>query len=794
MALRLSGILMGGVVIVYERKVKLLYEDVTRLLVPESNSESVFCLRFFFLGSLHELNISCDSTGNAVKVKINETWKVEPATDRTLLPKRKLQAKKEAVTLPDVQDVDHPEIGQSRNFSSSNATMPSFQNTSYFAVQLDTLDETYINNDAMEDDVTGHMHQVDPENIKLFEHFDPCQVNTDMYDRFERFDISGEGDTQMNATFSGDLQTDMPSTVLPSQPRQDEDLGGLLADSQMLSHMFFICLHSIFGMSANEQGNPFTDKEIPDQQPESLVNQPSETHNVGREQTGHSKYFTPVNVSLSFPPEPQTPRARRQVQGPIIRKRRRQAANWMDIEKTVIPGEVYQSWLQNASDLTSRRDRKGKDVKKSIMSRMKVASLMELPPTVLIDDLSINANKDIYYPAPLLAQWTKSTQPPHDSPSARATSPQPPEASNSSPQDAAAQFEDPYNFNDYQGGGGSQSIGISFEKDRGVLNEQLEAHLFDNAFEANLVDNIRMRGNKEPPVITTPGNPGSGHGIPRHCSGINSGNIHSGSSLQSIPEDTLWLPDPEVQLKTGPAQSQRPITSSQRLKAMNEGIRMYLKNPFKGPEAESLNSLRIGINLEQAAPSFYETRGLNFEFEAYLADNESIRGNKEPPVVTSPGNRGKPARFIPSSGSGHSIPRHRSEINSGHKHSGSSLQSIPENKSWRPDPDITTVHEKDSAPDQEVLLETGPTQTQPLINTSEPLDAMTEDIRKHLKTHFEWPKAPKHESLNNLATGMDRKRAALFFYQTCVLATRGDIAVDQKVPYGEILISNRSKK
>ncbi|CAI0443800.1 unnamed protein product [Linum tenue] len=680
MALRLSGILMGGVVIVYERKVKLLYEDVTRLLV-----------------------------------KINETWKVEPATDRTLLPKRKLQAKKEAVTLPDVQDVDHPEIGQSRNFSSSNATMPSFQNTSYFAVQLDTLDETYINNDAMEDDVTGHMHQVDPENIKLFEHFDPCQVNTDMYDRFERFDISGEGDTQMNATFSGDLQTDMPSTVLPSQPRQDEDLGGLLADSQMLSHMFFICLHSIFGMSANEQGNPFTDKEIPDQQPESLVNQPSETHNVGRE-----------------------------VQGPIIRKRRRQAANWMDIEKTVIPGEVYQSWLQNASDLTSRRDRKGKDVKKSIMSRMKVASLMELPPTVLIDDLSINANKDIYYPAPLLAQWTKSTQPPHDSPSARATSPQPPEASNSSPQDAAAQFEDPYNFNDYQGGGGSQSIGISFEKDRGVLNEQLEAHLFDNAFEANLVDNIRMRGNKEPPVITTPGNPGSGHGIPRHCSGINSGK--------------------------------------------------YLKNPFKGPEAESLNSLPIGINLEQAAPSFYETRGLNFEFEAYLADNESIRGNKEPPVVTSPGNRGKPARFIPSSGSGHSIPRHRSEINSGHKHSGSSLQSIPENKSWRPDPDITTVHEKDSAPDQEVLLETGPTQTQPLINTSEPLDAMTEDIRKHLKTHFEWPKAPKHESLNNLATGMDRKRAALFFYQTCVLATRGDIAVDQKVPYGEILISNRSKK
>ncbi|XP_020086050.1 uncharacterized protein LOC109708650 [Ananas comosus] len=32
MALRLSGILMGGVVIVYERKVKLLYDDATRIL------------------------------------------------------------------------------------------------------------------------------------------------------------------------------------------------------------------------------------------------------------------------------------------------------------------------------------------------------------------------------------------------------------------------------------------------------------------------------------------------------------------------------------------------------------------------------------------------------------------------------------------------------------------------------------------------------------------------------------------------------------------------------------------
>lgn len=38
MALRLSGILMGGVVIIYERKVKLLYDDVTRLMVVTTST------------------------------------------------------------------------------------------------------------------------------------------------------------------------------------------------------------------------------------------------------------------------------------------------------------------------------------------------------------------------------------------------------------------------------------------------------------------------------------------------------------------------------------------------------------------------------------------------------------------------------------------------------------------------------------------------------------------------------------------------------------------------------------
>lgn len=36
-----------------------------------------------------------------------------------------------------------------------------------------------------------------------------------------------------------------------------------------------------------------------------------------------------------------------------------------------------------------------------------------------------------------------------------------------------------------------------------------------------------------------------------------------------------------------------------------------------------------------------------------------------------------------------------------------------------------------------------------------------------MKAHFDTPGAPQVESLNNLAAGMNRKGAALLFYQTC---------------------------
>lgn len=52
----------------------------------------------------------------------------------------------------------------------------------------------------------------------------------------------------------------------------------------------------------------------------------------------------------------QEPRRR----GPNKRKRGQPSAIEMDYEQTIIPAHIYQHWLQNASDIVSRRGRKKK--------------------------------------------------------------------------------------------------------------------------------------------------------------------------------------------------------------------------------------------------------------------------------------------------------------------------------------------------------------------------------------------------------------------------------------------------
>ncbi|CAN1195478.1 Sister chromatid cohesion 1 protein 1, partial [Linum perenne] len=640
MALRLSGILMGdisdsslcarffgGVVIVYERKVKLFSDDVERL-----------------------------------KDEINKAWKVKPHVDRTLLAGRKLYAKKEAVTLPEIQDQDLPDIEQSANFSYSNDNM-TFQNTSgYFAVQLDDVDEACFNNDAMEEDGTNNLHQADPENITLCERFDACRVNTDIYDRFERFDVDGDGDTHVNMSFGE--QEDIATILKPSPPpppspphHRDDAEGGLLEDGQFF-YLFVVYVLNVY----NNLDDPFTATEIPDQNIENDVNQQPQEDKEERQSVVESRFLLNF-IKLQHNIDQRVDNDDLQAQGAIRRKRKRKAGDIMDTEKTVIPGDLYQSWLQNPSDISSRRGRMKKG-SRSILSSMKVHALMELPPMVIMDKLSIAPNRDIYYPEPLLALWTKCTKPPHNSPPATTSSPPSAAMSHSSPRETAP-FPDQHN-EDIPSRAGSQSVGSPRERQRTAAHIGNMEHLIRKVLEPN--------------------------------------NLPSGDEFDNN----------------------------------------YNNN--------------IGMRMKEA-------------------------------VFTTPGNSGDAGINAPSSSSGHVIPSHHSDMNSGPR-TGSTLPFVPEETAWIPDEEMMPLHEGPT-PDPELVVETGPTQTQPATKPQQ-LDPVTETIRMHLKDHFQSAGAPPFESLNNLAAGMNRKGAAMLFHQVCVLATRGCVKVDQQEPYGEIRISNGS--
>ncbi|GFY83485.1 Rad21/Rec8-like family protein [Actinidia rufa] len=527
MALRLSGILMGGVVIVYERKVKLLYDDVTRL-----------------------------------QVEINEAWKVKTVPDPTLLPKGKSQAKYEAVTLPDNQEAELGEMEQSAQSHEHSDGVPGNRLFCY-ANPYSSL-------------------SADVANITLFERFDSYQTNTDAYNRFERFDIEGDDETQFNVT--SHERTQILTTLIPSPPHQ--------VDPQMAD-------------------------EILDQHPVDQVNQQSDEGKAVSQD--HKK------------------------QGPPRRKARKPVVFAMDYEQTIIPGLIYQSWLQSATDIVSRRGRKRKRF--NTMPTMKIKDLMDLPPTVLVCGLFATGNREIHYPAPLLELWMKSTQPPHDSPSGRISGPQPPEPSSSSPADRVY-HNDPVGlpFEDFHSGLGSQSLGVSIEKLRKNLN------------------------------------------------------------VNELPNEFLM--------------------EELRSNLVNNGVR-----------------------------------------------------EDEANVMVTPGNSGDEVKSIPSSGSGHGFPSHSSEINSGSYWAQFSSH-------W------TIQFACFTAAD--LLVETGPTQTQrPILNP--PIDPITDSIRMHLKTHFDTPGSSQTESLNQLALGMNKSRAANLFYQTCVLASRDFIRVEQRVAYGDILISRGAK-
>ncbi|KAL7587077.1 sister chromatid cohesion 1 protein 1 [Lactuca sativa] len=581
MALRLSGILMGGVVIVYERKVKLLYEDVTRFLV-----------------------------------EINEAWKVKTVRDPTILPKGKSHAKYEDVTLPDNIPTDLGEIEQPLQFSNSE-TQREFHRSAYTEMKLDSINEAYISHNQGKKDIPQDHHQANIDDITMCDKFDSHQTEAGLFNLFERFDIDEDEETQVNSAFHD--HTDIPNTLIPSPPPQEEP----------------------------QIQNP---DEIHEQHP-------GEVPNPQVSDEDKAQYNSPHN----------SPQRRK----PTRRTTRRVTTTLMDHGQTIIPGPMYQFWLQNTSDIVSRRGQKRKLMRNNTHS-VKIARLMDLPPVSLVCGLV--GNNDIYYPLPILKLWTKSIQPLHDSPSGNNSPPHPPAPSSSSPPERN-NYHDPISppFEDNHGEVGSGSLGVSIENIR-----------------VNIMDNNEVMPPSIPMEKSTTNHVNSGVSV----SAVNRGTVtpsNSGDDVRSMPSAEIAAHGSDV--NSGRSNKKRLFSSTRR---------------------------RSGSNLEPVVEELY--------------------GNYSDPIFK-----------------------------------------------------LSELSENQISSDLVVETGTGPTQTQKDPIPDQPVEQLTDSIRMQLKMHFDAPGSPQTESLNQLALGLNRKAAAGLFYQTCVMATRCFIRVEQRVAYGDILISRGAK-
>ncbi|EPS57305.1 hypothetical protein M569_17514 [Genlisea aurea] len=130
------------------------------------------------------------------------------------------------------------------------------------------------------------------------------------------------------------------------------------------------------------------------------------------------------------------------------------AATAMDDDETIIPGDVYQSWLEDPSDLRSNGGKNRKRRSKNRFSAKNMKFLMEVPQTALVQNLVDVKNGTVcYYPAPLSELWRR------DSYAAAAASPPPSSAYSperqTSPEDA---FPMPVVHPTGGGGGGGGGI------------------------------------------------------------------------------------------------------------------------------------------------------------------------------------------------------------------------------------------------------------------------------------------------------------------------------------------------
>ncbi|AED90880.1 unnamed protein product [Arabidopsis thaliana] len=562
MALRLSGILMGGVVIVYERKVKLLFDDVNRFLV-----------------------------------EINGAWRTKSVPDPTLLPKGKTHARKEAVTLPENEEADFGDFEQTRNVPKFGNYMD-FQQT-FISMRLD---ESHVNNNPEPEDLGQQFHQADAENITLFEYHGSFQTNNETYDRFERFDIEGDDETQMNSNPREGAE--IPTTLIPSPPRHHDIPEGV---------------------------NPTS---------------PQRQEQQENRRDGFAEQMEEQNI----PDKEEHDRPQ-----PAKKRARKTATSAMDYEQTIIAGHVYQSWLQDTSDILCRGEKR--KVRGTIRPDMESFKRANMPPTQLFE-------KDSSYPPQLYQLWSKNTQVLQTSSSE------------------------------------SRHPDLRAEQSPGFVQERMHNHHQTDHHERSDTSSQNLDSPAE--ILRT----------------VRTG---KGASVESMMAGSRASPE-----------------------TINRQAADINVTPFySGDDVRSM-------------PSTPSARG------AASINNIEISSKSRMP------NRKRP----------NSSPRR-------------GLEPVAEERPWEHreyEFEFSMLPEKRFTADKEILFETASTQTQkPVCNQSD--EMITDSIKSHLKTHFETPGAPQVESLNKLAVGMDRNAAAKLFFQSCVLATRGVIKVNQAEPYGDILIA-----
>ncbi|KAE8800911.1 Sister chromatid cohesion 1 protein 1 [Hordeum vulgare] len=517
-------------------------------------------------------------------IELNEAWKIRPVVDHTLLPKGKAQAKYEAVTLP--ENMMDMELERPVLFTNTDTAR-------FRGMRLEDLDEQYVNVNLDDDDISraDRHHQAEAVNITLVDNFESGFAETDIFTRFERFDIADD-DTIFNITPDG--HPEAPSTLVPSPPRPEDPF-----------------------QQQQQRAAPSPIREEPQQGETKHMISIFDDATTGNG-LSHCKIRNDLGLTL------------------------------MDTNSHLISRNIYQSWLKDPSSLTSKR----RQVRSKInpIQAIKMGELMDLPPSALMccsDD-----SQEIYYPQQLRQLWKECTKvnPPKPSSSSgvkSSSSSQETQPRNSSPQVVSEHISLliyfhqhlSHNWFNWQPQGDQNEMGAQ-PMDFTDLIEEMRANKsggFEGVFDGPLGARSVTPGSPGLSRRSASSSGGSGRGgflplgpeIPLQfgdgrakrkqlSSGRSLGNldpIEEEFPMEQEGRDfklrrvSEFGPTPDLMEETEPTQTPFSKQSSPP-DHITESIHSYLKLHFESADAplsESLSHLTHGMNTAQAARLFYQT-------------------------------------------------------------------------------------------------------------------------------------------------------------------------------------------